>query len=100
MWLIVALQIVEVLTHVPPDRTQSENMFHLNLTKLLSLTSSFQDIRELEEQVKWYYKETSTQIQNIEHSTKQLNWFFKTLTVCVCVCVCWEMFPESWLDTG
>lgn len=52
MWLIVALQMVEVLTHVPPDRMQSKNMFHLNLTKLLSITSSFQDIQELEEQVK------------------------------------------------
>ena len=37
--------------------------------------------------------EISTQIQNIEPSRKQLNWFFKTsmqtiLTVCVCVSVC------------
>lgn len=52
MGLIVALQIVEVLTHVPPDRMPSKNMSHLNLTKLLSPTSSFQGIQELEEQVK------------------------------------------------
>ena len=41
MWLIVALQIVKVMTCVPSDRMQSENTVNLNLIKLLSLTSSF-----------------------------------------------------------
>ena len=49
-------------------------MLNLNLLGLLTRTSNVQETQVIEQQVKHYHEETIRQIQNMEHSRREIAW--------------------------
>lgn len=53
-------------------------MLTLNLPRPLNLTSILQEMQVIVKPVKHHYEETIRQVQTMEHSTRKLDWLFKT----------------------
>lgn len=56
-------------------------MFNLCLTTPLGLTSNLQKMERKEKEVKYFHKETISQIQNVRYSTRQIAWTLQNVNV-------------------